>query len=172
MATTTFLGADDNTEAFNLDGRLVLKKLLRAETRLRDPFPSPSLEVWRRAGLQYCAAPVTTGRNDLATRGRVLLVCAHDADLGTIFTSLGATAPRDVAGYYVDRRSASSADAALQTAYAKAASAMVELEQLGVPRQHRDLLLTRLGSSSYAHRVAGLCATVYLAALIFSDAKK
>ena len=172
MATSTFFGSDDNTEAFNINNALVLKRLLRAERRLRESFPSETLESWRRAALQQCSVTPTTGRNDLATRARVVIVYANEADLGTVFRSLGVLTPEDVAGYYVDKRTARETDAALSPLYPLTPKAMVELGKLGVPGQHRSLLLTRLESAAYPHRIAGVCAAVYLTSLILSDANK
>lgn len=172
MATSTFFGSDDNTEAFNINNRLVLKRLLRAERRLREPFPSTALETWRRAALQQCSVTPTTGRNDLATRGRVVILYAHDADLGSMFRSLETTVPPDVAGYYVDKRTAREADGALSASYPLTPQVMGELRKLNVPGQYLSLMLTRLESSAYTHRVAGVCAAVYLASLLLAEANK
>ena len=172
MATIPFLGIGDPIEAFNVDNILVNRDMLPGEVRLRTAFPYPTLEMWRRSGLQFTAAVPTTGSSDIATRGRTLLLFAHEADLKAIFFDLTGADDASIAGWYVDKRKALAVDKALETAMTQLPQALRELKHQQIPDGHIELIRARLVSSSFAHRVAGLCAAVYLTALLLSDAQK
>lgn len=170
MTTVPFTGIGDPIEAFNIDNVLVNKEILPGETRLRTSFPYPTLEMWRRTALQSTATSPTTGSSDIATRGRTTVIFAHGADMGSVFTYLAGTTPEMVAGYYVDQVRAITADASMQTALTQTAQALVELAQLHVPEQYIAFIKDRCGGVSFNHRVAGLCAAVYLTSILLSEA--
>jgi len=166
VTTTTFLGSGAPTGTFNIDHFLLEKTLLQGEARMWAAFPFPALETWRRTALEFTAATPTTGGSDIATRARTTLLYAHEADLGAIFRSLTGSKTTDLQGYYVDKRKAKDVDASLTATYGLLKSALVELQQQKVPDQDVNLILSRLTSTVFNHRVAGLCAAVYLTALI------
>lgn len=172
MATIPFLGVGEPIEAFNIDNVLVNKEMLPGEVRLRTAFPYPTLEMWRRQGMQFTAVSPTTGSSDIATRGRTLVLFAHDADLKSIFFDLTGADDVSIAGWYVDKLKAQAVDKILETAMTQRAQALRELKQLLVPDQHIELIRSRLEGPSFNHRVAGLCAAVYLTALLLSEANK
>jgi hypothetical protein len=172
MATFPFLGSGSITEAFNIDYALISRPLLLGETRLRSPFPYPELDAWRRAALTYTAATPTTGSSDIATRGRTTLLFAHEADLSSIFFDVTPNTEELIAGYYVDKRKAQDVDVSLTSAYQQTARALAELRGQGVPVQYADLLQLRLESAAFNHRVAGLCAAVYLTGIILAEDQK
>lgn len=169
MATVSFLGVGTPAEAYNIDNTLVLKPRLPGELRMRSSFVQPGLEMWRRAALQNCSRTPTTGSSDIATRARMVLLFANEADLSAIFTNLKLSTAADRAGYYVDKRKAIEADAALKQTYVQKKVVMKELTAIGVPAQYTDLLLTRLDSPSFNHRVSAVCAAVYLASVILTE---
>lgn len=170
MALFQFYGSGDPIVAFNIDNVLVNKPIIQGEVRMQTPFPYPTLEMWRRAALQYSAAPITTGSNDLATRIRTAVLFAHEADLGSIFFDLTKVTATDLAGWYVDKLTAKAVDKSFGVAATQKELAMRELATLGVPSQYQLLLRSRLESASFNHRVAGLCAAVYLTALLLDEA--
>lgn len=171
MANFQFLGSGDPIEAFNIDNVLVNKPLLYAEVRLRKEFTYPTLESWRRYALQFTATPNPTGTSAIGTQARTTLLYAHDADLGPIFYELVGTSPEVLTGYYVDKRKILDVDRLLSTALQAKEMALKELQQLQVPIQHIALLRSRLESVSFNHRVPGLCAAVYLTAIILYQAE-
>lgn len=172
MANFQFLGSGDPIEAFNIDNVLVNKPLLYAEVRLRKDFPYPTLEAWRRSALQFTASPTPTGTSAIGTQARTTLLYAHEADLGPIFYELVGTSAEALAGYYVDKRKALEADRLLSTVLNLREAALEELLQIKVPLQHVTLLRSRLESTSFNHRVPGLCAAVYLTAIILYQAEQ
>ena len=96
----------------------------------------------------------------------------HEADLKAIFFDLTGADDASIAGWYVDKRKALAVDKALETAMTQLPQALRELKHQQIPDGHIELIRARLVSSSFAHRVAGLCAAVYLTALLLSDAQK
>lgn len=171
MATFQFLGSGDPIEAFNINNILVNKPLLYAEVRLRKDFPYPTLEAWRRSALQFTATPTPTGTSAIGTQARTTLLYAHEADLGPIFYELVGTSPTDLEGYYVDKRKAVEVDRLTSTVRQLQAAAIREMVQLKVPEQVITLLTDRLTSPSFNHRVPGMCAAVYLAAILLYQAE-
>jgi hypothetical protein len=169
MAISPFNSALDPVEAFNIDNALINKQILPGELRLRDAFPQPTLDSWRRNALRSTTMDVTTGATDIGTRGRIVLVTAHDADLGNLFFDLIGTNRSMLTGYYVDRRKAQDAELFLGAVYPKKDLAFDELFSLRVPLAYIDLLRVRLEGPSFTHRVAGLCATVYLTSILLSE---
>jgi hypothetical protein len=172
MATVQFTGTGIPTEAFNIDHSLISKELLYGEIRLRTGFPYPTLDAWRSAGMQATAATPTTGSSDLGTRGRTLIIFAHEVDMSAIFYELAAPNTALLAGYYVDKVNAKIAEESLSTVLTSKSAAMRELRTQGVPEQYVDLIRSRLESPAFNHRVAGLCAAVYLTSIILTDANK
>lgn len=170
MATFQFYGSGDPIVAFNIDNVLVNKPVIQGEVRLQTPFPYPTLELWRRSAIQYSAAPITTGSNDLATRIRTAVLFAHEADLGSIFFDLTKITASALTGWYVDKLTAQAVDKSFAAAMTQKEMAMKELASIGVPSQYQMLIRSRLESASFNHRVAGLCAAVYLTALLLSEA--
>jgi len=170
MANFQFYGIGDPIVAFNIDNTLVNKPILPGEVRLQKAFPYPTLEMWRRSALQYTAAPITTGTDDLATRIRTAVLFAHEADMGSIFFDLTEVPPSLLAGWYVDKLTAKAVDKNFVAAMTQKELAMRELASMGVPAQHQALIRARLESASFNHRVAGLCAAVYLTALLLDEA--
>ena len=47
--------------------------------------------------------------------------------------------------------------------------AIKELNQQRVPEQYSTLIQQRIESAAFSHRVAGMCAAVYLTALLLED---
>jgi hypothetical protein len=170
MALFQFYGSGDPIVAFNIDNTLVNKPIIPGEVRLQKPFPYPTLELWRRSAIQYSAATITTGSNDLATRIRTAVLFAHEADLGSIFFDLTKVTATELAGWYVDKLTAQAVDKSFAAAMTQKELAMRELASLGVPVQYQALLRSRLESAAFNHRVAGLCGAVYLTALLLSEA--
>lgn len=166
MASVTFLGTGDPVEAFNIDDTLVLRPLLPGEVRLYTPFPFFTLEKWRQTALQYTAAPTVTGNSDLGTRARTTLLFAHDADLGSIFFNLVGTNRDLLAGYYVDKMKPQVVDRLIGPQMMYQQQAMQELAAQRVPAQYIELIANRLSGPAFNHRVAGFCASVYLASIL------
>jgi hypothetical protein len=171
MANFQFLGSGDPIEAFNIDGTLLNKALQPGEMRLRKAFPYPALEMWRRSTLQFTASPTPTGTSAIGTQGRTVVLYAHEADFAPVFYELVGTSADALAGYYVDKRKAIEADRLLSTALQAKEPALAELAMQGIPKQHCDLIRSRLESPSFNHRVPGMCAAVYLTSIILEQAE-
>ena len=169
MASFPFTGSGEPTEVFRINGALISKPLLPGELRLREAFPYPTLEMWRRTALSYTAATPTTGTSDLATRGRTTLLFAHEADLSSIFFDLMGTSAVFIEGYYNDKLRAQEVAKTFETALVSQRTALLELAQQKTPSQYLELLEVRLSSATFNHRVAGLCAAVYLSSNLLNE---
>lgn len=166
MATATFVGTGTIYGKFTIDGAVTSRSLIKGEFRLQTPLPPPALDGWRRQALSF-----TSTIPAWDTRGRTVVLFAHEADLGSVFFDLTGVAPSVLAGFYQFKQKSNLADTLLTPAYADANRAMAELQALGVPGGHRALLTQRLESSTFNHRVAALCATVYLASILLEEAE-
>lgn len=171
MATVPFIGFGHPIEAFNISHLLVNKPITQGEIRLRTAFPASkrTLDLWRRAAMQYAAEEETTGSSDISTRARAVLLFAHESDLATLFYEINATTSEFIEGYYVDKRKTFDVDADLRTVYSFTPSALAELKAFGTPEQYVEMLNLRLNSRNGVDRVAGLCAAVLLSGIYMAD---
>lgn len=166
MATLTFIGTGTNLGKFTVDDVVISSPMVAGEKRLYSPFPYPTLEIWRRHALVASASIF-----ELPTQCRTTVLFAHEADLGTMFFELTKVDPAILEGHYNFKKKAILADKELAAILTVKEEALKELKQQGVPNQHTDLIQSRVDSNVFAHRVAGICAAVYLTALLLEDAE-
>lgn len=166
MATIPFIGVGTGLGKFTVDDVVISSPIVKGEGRLYTSFPYPTLELWRRHALSAAATI-----NELPTQCRTALLFAHEADMKTVFYELTQIDPAILAGHYNFKKKANLADKELVRPLALKADAFKELKQLGLPEQHIELIQKRVDSESFAHRVAGVCAAVYLTALLLEEAK-
>jgi hypothetical protein len=166
MAFATFVGTGTITGEFTIDDLVVSAPMLPGEYRLQTEFPYPTLERWRRDAL------VATASIDAwDTRGRTTLLFAHEADMASVFLDLTGVLATKLAGHYNFKRTAILADKTLTTARALKDLAMRELTAQRVPDSHVAFIRQRVESEAFNHRVAGMCAAVYLTALLLEEAE-
>lgn len=166
MAFATFLGTGTITGEFTIDDVIVTRELITGEYRLQKPFPYPTLERWRQHALT-----ATASIEAWDTRGRTTVLFAHEADMGSVFLGLTREDPALLAGHYNFKKKANLADRELSVIYGLTALALSELKKQRVPDSHVALIEQRLSSATFNHRVAGVCAAVYLTALLLEEAE-
>jgi hypothetical protein len=166
MATLTFLGTGTGLGKFTVDDIIISSPLIKGERRLYSPFPYPTLEIWRRHALVASASIF-----ELPTQCRTTVLFAHEADMGTMFYELTQTDPAILEGHYNYKKKAILAEQELSIPLSMKAKAFAELKQQNVPDQHVALIQQRVDSESFAHRVTGVCAAVYLTALLLEEAE-
>lgn len=166
MTTIIFPGVGVALGKFTVDNVVIAVPLLPGEQRMYTPFPYPTLENWRRQALS-----ATSTLFEVQTQCRTTLLFAHEADLKTVFFELTQMDPALLAGHYNFKQKAVLADQQLAVARESTHQAMVELIQQRVPEQYMTLISQRVESVSFATRVAGVCAAVYLTALLLEDAE-
>lgn len=164
MATIPFTGSGAGSGAFTIDDDLLTRDPVAGELRLQKPFPYPELERWRRETLT-----ATAQIEALETRCRTVVLYAHEADMGSMFFDLTGVTKEDLEGYYNHREKAIVADRKLSVAIQTKELVVLELMAQKVPVSHINLIKTRIDSSSFAHRVPGMCAAVYLTALLLEE---
>lgn len=166
MAFATFVGTGTITGEFTVDDIVVTSPMLPGEYRLQSPFPYPTLERWRRDAL------VATASIDAwDTRGRTTMLFAHESDMGAVFFDLTGVAPATLAGNYNFKRKAILADKDLALALQLKDAAMRELASQRIPESHLALIQQRLDSATFNHRVTGICAAVFMTALLLEEAE-
>jgi len=158
--------ATPTTGKFSIDGLIKTEALLPGEARLYAAFAYPTLEDWRRRALT-AAATVT----DIATQSRAAIVFAYGADMSVVFRELTGVIVTQLKGHYDFKSRANEADKKLLVAYQALPDALRELKQQGMPDQYLELILRRVTSETFNHRVAGVCAAVYFTGLLLSDAE-
>lgn len=164
MATIIFPGVGEALGKFTVDDVVISTPLIRGETRMYAEFPYPTLEIWRRSVLA-----ATSSLFELPTQCRTAVLFAHEADMKTVFFEITKTDPALLAGNYNFKKKAVLADKELTTAREQTLLAIKELNQQNIPEQYVTLMQQRVESAAFAHRVAGMCAAVYLTALILED---
>jgi hypothetical protein len=164
MAFATFVGTGIITGEFTIDGVIVSLPVIPGEYRLQKPFPYPTLDLWRREALV-----ATSSIEAWDTRGRTTVLFAHESDMGSVFFDLTKTSPEELAGIYNFKRKANLADKDLAVVLKQKELALGELVQQAVPAGHIDLIRKRLESATFNHRVTGICAAVYLTALLLEE---
>lgn len=172
MATFTYTSAGYEYALFNISNQLVSRPLLHGEKRLRTPFPMEALEYWRASTLSAVMNKPLLAVDVPASRARMVVLAAHEADLGSIFFELNKASYTDLKGYYVDRRKLVDVDAALRNILGRTEEVFGELARMGVPSQYASILQQRIGSPTYNHRVSGICGTIYLASIILAERKQ
>lgn len=172
MATFTYTSAGYEYALFNISNQLVSRPLLHGESRLKTAFPSEPLEYWRSGVLSALMNTPLLAVDMPASRSRMLVLAAHEADLGSLFFELNKASYTDLKGYYVDRKRMVDVDAATRNLLGRKDEVFAELGKLGVPAQYLDLLRQRVESSTYNHRVSGICGVVYLTAIILTEGKQ
>lgn len=172
MATFTYTSAGYEYALFNISNQLVSRPLLHGEKRLKTTFPTEALEAWRTVVLSAVLNKPLLAIDVPASRARMVVLSAHDADLGSLFFELNKASYTDLKGYYVDRRKLVDVDAATRNSLGRAEDVFQELQVLGVPAQYVQLLRQRVDSSTYNHRVSGMCGAIYLASIILTEGKK
>jgi hypothetical protein len=166
MAFATFLGTGIITGEFTVNDIVVTSMMLPGEYRLQKAFPYPTLENWRGAALTACASI-----DAWDTRGRVAMLFAHESDMGSMFFELTGVPPELLAGDYNFRRKASLADKDLAIALKFKELALQELAAQKIPDSHIALIRSRLESATFNHRVTGICAAVFITALLLEEAE-
>jgi hypothetical protein len=166
MAFATFVGTGTVTGEFTVDGSVVSAPMLPGEYRLQTAFPYPTLDRWRRDALV-----ATSSIEAWDTRGRTTLLFAHEADLASMFLALTGVPAEKLAGFYNFKRKALLADKDLATPIKLKELAIRELTAQRIPGSHVALIRQRIESETFNHRVAGICAAVYLTALLLEEAE-
>lgn len=164
MATIPFFGTGTIYGRFTIDDVIVSSPRIPGETRMFTPFPYPTLEVWRRGALS-----ATASIQEIDTQVRATVLYAHSADMGSVFYELTNVPPTILAGHYNFQQSAPLADKALIVQRTMSRAALSELKELLVPDQYLMLIQQRIDSDTFNHRVAGVCAAVYLAGLLLEQ---
>jgi len=164
MTTTTFIGVGDLTGNFTIDDFVVARLFVPGEVRIQTPFPYPALERWRRHALEATSISI-----EPPTQGRTTVLFAHENGMGSVFFGLTDADPSILAGNYNHKQQGVLVDAALTGAYASALQVFAELKQQQVPPQYIQFIQQRLESATFSHRVTGLCAAVYLTALLLEQ---
>jgi hypothetical protein len=166
MATIVFPGTGALYGEFTVNDVVVSVPLLQGEHRLYTAFPYPTLERWRQNVL---AATATLF--ELPTQCRTAVLFAHEADMGTVFFELTQEDPDTLLGYYNFKKKADLADRELTTPHTLKTQALQELYQQRIPEQYITLIQQRLDSAAFGPRVTGMCAAVYLTALLLEEAE-
>lgn len=164
MATATFLGTGTADGDFTIDGLIYQKPFIVGEPRLQTAFPYPNLEQWRRHAL---SATSTVARLD--GQGRTTVLFAHESGMGSVFFDLTGVQPSVLAGHYNFKRKAILVDRDLAIVFSLKEGAFAELKQQRVPDSHIDMIRKRVESLTFNHRVAGICAAVYMTALLLTQ---
>lgn len=131
------------------------------EAALLVPFTRPAVEVLRARTIDAVAA------GPLRSRARAVTLRAWGTEVKAIFTSVYAPTADQLAANLcrLARLPALDAKQALVPDH-QLERVMADLRALGLPQAHSDLLLDHCRSSSMAHRVAGRCATILMAAVL------
>jgi len=166
MATFPFVGTGTIIGEFTIDDVIVKAYLVAGEYRLRGAFPYLTLDLWRRQALS-----ATASIPELETQGRTTVLYAHEADLDALLLSVTKLDPEALVGHYNFRKKAAAVDQELSTTYRLQELALAELAQQGIGESHIQLLRARINSATSMHRVAGVCAAVYLTALLLEQAE-
>jgi hypothetical protein len=166
MATIIFPGVGTSLGKFTVDGVVIATPLLPGEKRMYSPFPYSTLEMWRRTALS-----ATSTLFELPTQCRTTLLFAHEVDMQTVFLELTRVDPKFLAGKYDFKKKAVLADSEMSTARESKALAFKELAQQRVPEQYVELIQQRVESSAFNHRVTGMCAAVYMTAILLEEAE-
>lgn len=172
MATFTYTSAGYEYALFNINNQLVSRPLLHGEKRLKTPFNNEPLEYWRATVLAAVLNKPLLAVDIPASRARMVVLSAHDADLGSMFYELNKSSYTALKGYYVDRRRLVDVDAAVRNVLGRKEEVFAELSKLGVPAQYLTLLRQRVESPTYSHRVSGICGVLYLSAIIFTESNQ
>ena len=166
MATIVFPGVGEALGKFTVDDVVISTPLLKGEKRMYSTFPYPTLEMWRRNILA-----ATSSLFELPTQCRTAVLFAHEADLKTVFVELTEIDPALLAGNYNFKKKAVLADKELAKAREQTLLAVKELNQQDIPEQYVTLMQQRIESPAFGHRVAGMCAAVYMTALLLEEAE-
>jgi len=166
VATIIFPGVGEALGKFTVDSVLISTPLILGEKRMYSGFPYPTLEMWRRNVLSATASIF-----ELPTQCRTAVLFAHETDMKTVFFELTETDPKLLAGTYNFKQKAVIADKALETARESKLLALKELNEQQIPEQYVSLMQQRVESAAFAHRVAGMCAAVYMTALLLEEAE-
>jgi len=164
MATIIFPGVGEALGKFTVEDIVISTPLLPGEKRMYEPFPYPTLEMWRRNVLS-----ATSSLFELPTQCRTSVLFAHEADMKTVFFEITKIDPALLAGNYNFKKKAVLADKELTNARGQTTLAIKELNQQRIPEQYVTLMQQRVESAAFSHRVAGMCAAVYMTALILED---
>lgn len=166
MAIFPFVGTGTDVADFTVDDVIISSPLVKGEKRMYSPFPYPVLDTWRRHALNSVATLQV-----LSTQCRITLLFALEADMHIVFYEVTDIDPKLLAGRYNYKKKASLVDQELTTPYTLSRLAMAELRQQQIPEQYVELIQQRVESDTLNHRIAGLCAAVYLTALILEEAE-
>lgn len=164
MASATFLGTGTAFGDFTIDGIIFAKPLIVGEFRLQSIFPYPNLERWRQHAL---AATSTVSRLD--AQGRTTVLFAHENGMGSVFFDLTDVDPEELAGHYNFKRKALDVDKLLALVMPLKEGAIRELKQQRVPDTHIALIRQRLENDAFRPRVTGICAAIYMTALLLTQ---
>lgn len=133
---------------------------LPVEQRLLSPLPTPALEALRGA----VTSQMASGAPLVNVRAALKLV--FSTELGSAIKDV-LRVPADALDVTLcTRQKLPAVDQAFQAYYSLANRALQELRVAGVPDAHLSILAAHTTSASFRNRVAGLCATVLLAAVI------
>ena len=164
MAIYPFLGTGTAYGRSTVYGSVSAYAPVKGEDRLSRPFPYPTLEQWRRYALT--AASTSTA---LTTQRRMAVLFAHEEEMQCVFNELTRTDPALLSGYYNDKQTAILADKALAIPYTLKTAAYLELKHQNIPDTYLHFIQQRVEGSSFAQRVAGVCAAVYLTAILLEE---
>jgi len=134
--------------------------LLPEEDRMLRPFEYPAIEECRRVTLQN----ILSGSEDLIARVRAITITALSTELRSFV--LGLLPAAATLNTNIFKRKGTEVDVALRALVLVQEVAMSELGLLGTPKQHQEMLRTRLRSNSFNHRVSAMCTMVLLASIL------
>lgn len=166
MATAQFFGTGTSSGDFTIDGVIFTKPLIVGELRLRTAFPYPNLERWRQHALS-----TTSTQARLDGQARTTILFAFEAGMGALFFDLTNVPPETLAGHYNFKRKALLVDKDLTLVMPLKEGALRELKQQRIPDMHIEMIRQRLESATFNHRVTGICAAVYITALLLEEAE-
>lgn len=131
------------------------------ELRMRDPFPYPALEEFRRRALATC-----TVQSDLEVQARTVSALALSGDQRGVFVNLLGPSSALLKVTDIDRRRLLDVERDLRLLDAVRAQALRELSLLGAPQAYLDVFADRLSHPNYTVRVVAICGVVLFAALL------